>query len=183
MLPFWSERCRPFASCVRVSEDRIAAFRHSTTTVPRSMFIPHANAISPALSGVNSTVTGTLSGNSRRMFSDANTTAVAHVLSLGRATRRARLEARLRHGDTHILHLRAGQKRRPRGERGDTRPRLCSSSSNDSRLCSCYRSPLHDTLFASATGRPNRSYRMGTTTMFKAVELNKPNMMTMAIGA
>jgi hypothetical protein len=52
-----------------------------------------------------------------------------------------------------------------------------------SRLCSCYRSPLHKALFASATGRPNRSYRMGTTTMFRAVELNKPNMMTMAIGA
>ena len=44
------------------------------------MFMPHANGISPALSGVNSSATGTLSGSSRRMFSDANTTAVAHVL-------------------------------------------------------------------------------------------------------
>jgi hypothetical protein len=41
----------------------------------------------------------------------------------------------------------------------------------------------YETLFASPTGRPNRSYRMGTTTMFRAVELNKPNMMTIAIGA
>ena len=34
-----------------------------------------------------------------------------------------------------------------------------------------------------ATGRPNRSYKIGTTIMFSAVELNRPNMMTMAIGA
>src|SRR3989442_12731687 len=46
------------------------------------MFMPHANAISPAWSGVNSIVAGWLSGSSRLTFNDANTTAVAHVLSL-----------------------------------------------------------------------------------------------------
>ena len=34
-----------------------------------------------------------------------------------------------------------------------------------------------------ATGRPNRSYKIGTTMMFSAVELNRPNMITIAIGA
>ena len=33
------------------------------------------------------------------------------------------------------------------------------------------------------TGRPNRSYKIGTTTIFKAVELSRPNRMTIAIGA
>ena len=33
------------------------------------------------------------------------------------------------------------------------------------------------------TGRPKRSYKIGTTIMLSAVELNKPNMITIAIGA
>jgi hypothetical protein len=32
--------------------------------MPRSMFMPHANVISPALSGVNSMVMASLSGSS-----------------------------------------------------------------------------------------------------------------------
>lgn len=32
-------------------------------------------------------------------------------------------------------------------------------------------------------GRPNRSYRIGTTTIFSAVELSSPNIITIAIGA
>jgi hypothetical protein len=32
-------------------------------------------------------------------------------------------------------------------------------------------------------GRPNRSYKIGTTIMLRAVELKRPNMITIAIGA
>jgi hypothetical protein len=31
-------------------------------------------------------------------------------------------------------------------------------------------------------GRPNRSYKIGTTIMLSAVELKRPNMITIAIG-
>ena len=48
------------------------------------MFMPHANAISPARLGVNPIDTGSLSGNSFLIFRDATTTDVAHVFSLVR---------------------------------------------------------------------------------------------------
>ena len=38
---------------------------YSTTTVPCSMFIPHAKAMSPALAGVNSITTGSFNGSGR----------------------------------------------------------------------------------------------------------------------
>src|SRR6187200_1413559 len=41
-----------------------------TTMVPCSMFIPHANAMSPGFAGVNSITTGSLSGSARLMFRD-----------------------------------------------------------------------------------------------------------------
>jgi len=47
------------------------------------MSMPQANEISPAVSGVNSMVTGVLRGRSRRIFREAKTTWVAQVL--GRA--------------------------------------------------------------------------------------------------
>src|SRR5262245_15158030 len=55
-----------------------------TTTVPRSMFIPHTKPISPLDWGVNSMTTGSLSGNVRRMSNEGNTTSLPHVLSVVR---------------------------------------------------------------------------------------------------
>ena len=57
-----------------------------------------------------------------------------------------------------------------------------------SRWCSLFPSrPFRSHTDSDATrdagGRPNRSYRIGTTIMFSAVELRRPNMMTIAIGA
>src|SRR5687768_9471454 len=92
----------------------------------------------------------------------------AHVPGNGGRRPHDGCRVRRRHGEAAISRL------------TDAHP---ERSSGPYRLCSCDRSPLHEALFASATGRPNRSYRMGTTTMFRAVELNKPNMMTVAMGA
>ena len=39
------------------------------------------------------------------------------------------------------------------------------------------------TVLRAIAGRPKRSYRIGTTTMFSAVELSSPNKITIAIGA
>src|SRR5688500_10555619 len=51
-------------------------------------------------------------------------------------------------------------------------------------LFCCLEGTSHaDAAGTRATGRPNRSYKIGTTIMFSAVELNRPNMMTIAIGA
>ena len=58
--------------------------RHRCNPFDRGHGLFRHDRISPALSGVNSIVTGWLSGSSRWMFNDANTTAVAHVLSLVR---------------------------------------------------------------------------------------------------
>ena len=43
--------------------------------------------------------------------------------------------------------------------------------------------PCAVTTTLHAAERPNRSYRIGTTTMFSAVELSRPNRITIAIGA
>src|SRR5215204_7825472 len=57
---------------------------HSTTTVPWSIFIPHANARSLPLVGVNSITTALFSGNARVILNDGKTTSVPHVLSVVR---------------------------------------------------------------------------------------------------
>ena len=54
---------------------------------------------------------------------------------------------------------------------------------NGRRTSSCHLAHLHQALCARGTGRPNRWSRIGTTIMFSAVELNRPNMITIAIGA
>ncbi|HEV8590931.1 MAG TPA: hypothetical protein VGQ55_02435 [Pyrinomonadaceae bacterium] len=52
-----------------------------TINFPRNMFIPQAKLNVPDLRGVKTTVTGWLSGRSRRMFSDGITTSVPQVSS------------------------------------------------------------------------------------------------------
>jgi hypothetical protein len=48
----------------------------------QKLFIPHAKAISPVLSGVNSISTGSFSGNARLIFMDGETISLAHVSSV-----------------------------------------------------------------------------------------------------
>jgi hypothetical protein len=57
---------------------------YRTTTVPCSIFIRQAKAMSPDWAGVNSITTGSFSGSARLMFNDGNTTSVPHVLSVVR---------------------------------------------------------------------------------------------------
>jgi hypothetical protein len=42
---------------------------------------------------------------------------------------------------------------------------------------------IESAVACAVAGRPNRSYRIGTTTMLRAVELSRPNMITIAMGA
>jgi len=64
---------RPLQPFLDRSRDR-AHLRGSTTITPFTMFMPHANGISPGLCAGSSITTGVFVGSSRRIPSDAKTT-------------------------------------------------------------------------------------------------------------
>jgi len=88
-----AEPAHPATGCERVLRKSGAVYW--TITVPWSMFIPQANAMSPDFAGVNSTNTGSFSGNAFLIFNEGNTTSVPHVWSVVRTNvRRASTPAR-----------------------------------------------------------------------------------------